>query len=128
MTNSEQTVDTVLAEEFLLRFTDRAVAELESMPVEDIGEAVATVSAGAAALVLDRLQSSTAAEVVPLLDGEVQRRVLGGADPLRVTAFLARLEEPRREEILERRKEVQIQTINRRIDYNQGLRELVNAA
>ncbi len=32
------------------------------------------------------------------------------------------------EEILERRKEVQIQTINRRRDYNQGLRELVNAA
>jgi putative transposase len=34
----------------------------------------------------------------------------------------------RREEILERRKEVQIQTINRRRDYNRGLRELVNAA
>jgi len=34
----------------------------------------------------------------------------------------------RREEILERRKEVRIQTINRRRDYNQGLRELVNAA
>jgi transposase InsO family protein len=31
----------------------------------------------------------------------------------------------RREEILERRKEVQIQTINRRRDYNMGLRELV---
>ena len=29
---------------------------------------------------------------------------------------------------MERRKEVQIQTINRRRDYNQGLRELVNAA
>ncbi len=34
----------------------------------------------------------------------------------------------RREEILEHRREVQIQTINRRRDYNQGLRELVNAA
>ncbi len=34
----------------------------------------------------------------------------------------------RREEILERRKEVQIQTINRRTDYNQGFRELVDAA
>jgi len=34
----------------------------------------------------------------------------------------------RREEILKRRKEVQIQTINRRRDYNQGLRELANAA
>jgi putative transposase len=34
----------------------------------------------------------------------------------------------RREEILERRKEVQIQTINRRRDYNRGFRELVNAA
>jgi transposase InsO family protein len=34
----------------------------------------------------------------------------------------------RREEILERRKEVRIQTINRRKDYNHGLRELVNAA
>ena len=33
----------------------------------------------------------------------------------------------RREQILKRRKEVQIQTINRRRDYNQGLRELVNA-
>jgi len=33
----------------------------------------------------------------------------------------------RREEILQRRKEVQIQTINRRRDYNRGLRELVNA-
>jgi len=32
----------------------------------------------------------------------------------------------RREQILRRRKEVQIQTINRRRDYNQGLRELVN--
>jgi len=34
----------------------------------------------------------------------------------------------RREGILQRRKEVQILTINRRRDYNQGLRELVNAA
>ena len=33
----------------------------------------------------------------------------------------------RREELLERRKEVQIQTINRRRDYNRNLRELVNA-
>jgi Transposase and inactivated derivatives len=33
----------------------------------------------------------------------------------------------RREEILKRRKEVQIQTINRRKDYNRGLRELANA-
>jgi putative transposase len=33
----------------------------------------------------------------------------------------------RREEILERRKEVQIQTIIRRRDYNRGLRELANA-
>ena len=34
----------------------------------------------------------------------------------------------RREQILVHRKEVQIQTINRRRDYNQGLRELVNVA
>jgi putative transposase len=34
----------------------------------------------------------------------------------------------RREEILQRRKEVQILTINRRRDYNQSPRELVNAA
>jgi transposase InsO family protein len=34
----------------------------------------------------------------------------------------------RREEILQRRKEVQIQTINRRRDYNRDLRELANAA
>ena len=34
----------------------------------------------------------------------------------------------RREQILERRKEVQTQTINRRRDYNRDLRELVNAA
>ncbi|MDP6501913.1 MAG: IS3 family transposase [Dehalococcoidales bacterium] len=34
----------------------------------------------------------------------------------------------RREKILERRKEVQIQTINRRREYNRNLRELVNAA
>ncbi len=33
----------------------------------------------------------------------------------------------RRDEILQHRKEVQILTINRRRDYNQGLRELVNA-
>jgi putative transposase len=33
----------------------------------------------------------------------------------------------RREDILLRRKEVQIQTINRRRDYNRGLRELANA-
>ena len=34
----------------------------------------------------------------------------------------------RREEILQRRKEVKILTINRRKEYNQGLRELVNTA
>ncbi len=34
----------------------------------------------------------------------------------------------RREQILERRKEVRIQTSKRRRDYNQGLKELVNAA
>jgi len=34
----------------------------------------------------------------------------------------------RKEGILQRRKEVQIQTINRRRDYNRGLRELANAA
>jgi len=33
----------------------------------------------------------------------------------------------RREQILQRRKEVQIQTINRRRDYNRDLRELANA-
>jgi transposase InsO family protein len=33
----------------------------------------------------------------------------------------------RREEILERRKEVRVQTINRRKAYNQSSRELVNA-
>ena len=33
----------------------------------------------------------------------------------------------RREEILQRRKEVRIQTINRRKDYNHRLRDLVNA-
>ncbi len=34
----------------------------------------------------------------------------------------------RREQILQRRKEVRIQTINHRRNYNRGLRELVNAA
>ena len=34
----------------------------------------------------------------------------------------------RREKILQRRKEVQILTINRRRNYNRGLRELANAA
>ena len=34
----------------------------------------------------------------------------------------------RREQILQRRKEVLIQTINRCRDYNQALRELANAA
>jgi putative transposase len=34
----------------------------------------------------------------------------------------------RREDILKRRKEVQIQTINRRRDYNRGLREFANTA
>jgi transposase InsO family protein len=34
----------------------------------------------------------------------------------------------RREELLKRRKEVRIQTVNHRRDYNHGLRELVNAA
>ncbi len=34
----------------------------------------------------------------------------------------------KREEILQRREEVQVQTINRRRDYNKGLRELVNVA
>jgi len=34
----------------------------------------------------------------------------------------------RESSILQRRKEVRIQTINRRRNYNQGLRELVNAA
>ena len=34
----------------------------------------------------------------------------------------------RREEILQRRKEVQVQTISRRRDYNKGLRKPVNAA
>jgi putative transposase len=34
----------------------------------------------------------------------------------------------RREEILKRREELQIQTINRRREYNRDLRKLVNAA
>ncbi len=34
----------------------------------------------------------------------------------------------RREQILQRRKEVKTQTIKHRRDYNQGLRKLVNAA
>ena len=33
----------------------------------------------------------------------------------------------RKEQILQRRKEVQIQTINRRRDYNRDLKELANA-
>ena len=34
----------------------------------------------------------------------------------------------RREQILQRRKEVRIQTVNHRRDYNQALKELVHAA
>jgi putative transposase len=34
----------------------------------------------------------------------------------------------RREQVLQRRKEVRIQTVNQRRDYNQALKELVNAA
>ncbi len=34
----------------------------------------------------------------------------------------------RREQILKRRKEVKIQTVNRRRDYNRGLKELANTA
>jgi transposase InsO family protein len=48
-------------------------------------------------------------------------KALGNVTPADVLYF-------RRDEILERRKEVQIQTINHRRDYNQSLRELANTA
>jgi transposase InsO family protein len=48
-------------------------------------------------------------------------KVLGNVTPVDVLYG-------RREEKLQRRKEVQIQTINRRRDYNRGFRELANAA
>lgn len=101
MTNAERIAESILAEDYLLHFADEAVAELEASSAADIAEVVASFSASVGALVLDRLQSSTAAEVVPLLGSEVQQKVLGGADPLRVAAFLARLDESERGEILE---------------------------
>lgn len=100
MRNVEQAPAASLAEDYLLYFTDEALVDLEGLAADNIAEMVASLSAGVGALVVDRLQSSTAAEVFPLLDGDAQQRVLAGADPVRVAAFLARLEPPERDEIL----------------------------
>jgi len=60
------------------------------------------------------------ADFVEYYDFRRYHKALGNVTPADVL-------QGRREQILQRRKEVQIQTINRRRDYNRGLRELANA-
>jgi magnesium transporter len=99
-THDAQTAFAVLADDFLTRFTDEGVFELESTSPVDIADVLGSLPAPTSSLVLNRLQTSVAAEVARLLDSDSRRTLLGAADPLRVVAFLARIEEPTRSEIL----------------------------
>ncbi len=100
MTNDPHTASSILADDFLSRFTDEGVFELESTSATDIAEVLVALPAPTASLVLNRLQTNVAAEVVPLLDRESRKTLLTTADPLRVVAFLARIEESARTEIV----------------------------
>jgi hypothetical protein len=64
--------------------------------------------------------SPNAREAIKQLFGE-DHKALGNVTPADVL-------HGRREQILQRRKEVKAQTIQHRRDYNQGLRELINTA
>ena len=100
MTTNPDNTHTFLAEGFLTEFSAEAVAELETMSPAKVAAIIASVSGEAGVLIIDQLQSSTAAEVVRHLDHGVRQQALGGADSLRVAALLARVEEPERTEIL----------------------------
>jgi magnesium transporter len=100
MTNGRGLVESTLTEDYLVHFADEAVTEIESMTAAEIAEVVDSLPARAGAMVLDRIQSNTAAEVVRLLEPEVQRTAIGSADPLRMAAFLARIDESDRDQIL----------------------------
>jgi transposase InsO family protein len=88
---------------------------------------------------VERYQQSLKREVNQLpyeLPGHLEKAIAGFVDYYNYRRYHKALRNVtpadvlygRRESILERRKEVQILTINRRRDYNQGLRELANAA
>jgi len=100
-TNDEHPTFSILADDFLTRFTDEGVFELESASADGIAEALESLPAATGALVLDRLQTSVAAEVVKKLDSDSRRVLLAAADPLRVVAFLARVEESARSGMLD---------------------------
>ena len=99
-TTNEHTASSILADDFLTRFPDEGVFELESTTASEITEILSSLPVATGSLVLNRLQASVAAEVVRLIDRDSRRELLGAADPLRVVAFLARIEEPTRSEIL----------------------------
>ena len=99
-TSRAQTASITLADDFLHRFTDEGILHLESTPAAEIVRVLTSLPAPTGSLVLSRLQTSVAAEVVRLLDRDSRRALVSAADPLRVVAFLARIEEPFRAEIL----------------------------
>jgi len=99
-TTNEHTASSVLADDFLTRFPDEGVFELASTTASEITAVLSSLPVATGSLVLNRLQATVAAEVVRLLDHDSRRELLGAADPLRVVAFLARIEEPARTEIL----------------------------
>jgi len=99
-TTNEHTASFILADDFLTRFPDEGIFELESTTASEITAVISSLPVPTGSLVLNRLQTNVAAEVVRLLDHGPRRELLGAADPLRVVAFLARIDEPVRTEIV----------------------------
>ncbi len=116
-TNDALAASSVLADDFLTHFTDEGVFELESTSAADIAGVLGSLPVPTGALVLNRLQTSVAAEVVRLLDHESRKALLGAADPLRVVAFLARIEEATRTEIMNDLDEPTANEINGLLSY-----------
>jgi magnesium transporter len=116
-TNDAHTAYSVLADDFLTRFTDEGVFELESTSAADISGVLGALPVPTGALILNRLQTGVAAEVVRLLDRDSRRALLGAADPLRAVAFLARIEEPTRVEIVNDLDEITANEINGLLSY-----------
>jgi magnesium transporter len=95
-TKKGHAASTALADDYFTQFTEEGVRELESKTASEIAEVVGSLPQSTGALILGRLQTSIATDVVQHLDPRLRPALLAAADPMRVVAFLARLDEPAR--------------------------------
>lgn len=89
-----------LTERYFREFPGEAAKQLETLPVRDVVELLASHSVPAAGRVLQRLTPDVAAEALAAMEADAFRGVMRLLEPVRAASLLARLDADRREERL----------------------------